>query len=126
MLPPSEPPSRSDTFEPEKKAPEGVEVNWVGDAVGWPWPTWLQKELFEREFAMGNTGQLVVELFNSFRSSIEKALATTLADDASIPFKYWRKISSKATKMKPLKLRGHLYQHPEYDRIWLHITYDNN
>lgn len=108
--------------EPRKRIPEGTDVNWVVHQVGWAIPTWVEDELYKDEFK-SESGQRVLDMLNNCFSAIGKALATTAGDDDVITFKYWRKLSDKATKMKPVKLKASLFKHPQYDSMWMYVEY---
>lgn len=108
----------------QKRAPEGEDVNWVTKDISWPFPTWVEKELYAEEFKDENpevSGQLLVNMFNYLGAKIDKALCSAAAEIETIEFKYWRKLNDKATKMKPTKLRATLYRHPDYDKHWLYV-----
>jgi hypothetical protein len=112
--------------EPQKRTPDGVDVNWVTQEINWPFPTWIGKELYDREFADSQEGvaaRRLIDMFNDLGVAIDKSMATDAADQSVIGFKYWRKLSSKATKMKPTKLVARLFAHPDYDRLWLLVEY---
>jgi hypothetical protein len=115
---------------PKKRTPEGEDVNWVTKTIGWPFPTWIEPELYKDEFhSAGVTDEegqllaarLLINMFNYLGTKIDKALATAAADVETIEFKYWRKLSDKATKMKPTKLRATLFMHPDYGKEWLYV-----
>lgn len=109
---------------PKKRKPEGEDINWLVSEIGYPLPTWVEKELYAREFADDNrqvTASLLINMLSNLGTKINKALAIEAGDFESINFKYWRKLSDKATKMKPTRLRATLYEHPDYDKVWLHV-----
>jgi hypothetical protein len=108
----------------QKRTPDGVDVNWVTSEISWPFPTWVDQELYDDEFKDNDpvvSGQLLTNMFNYLGAKIDKALATAAAEIETIEFKYWRKLNDKATKMKPTKLRATLYRHPDYDKVWLRV-----
>lgn len=108
--------------EPEKKAPEGENVNWLVEQIGWPLPTWIEQELYNGEFkkaAIEPTANSLIEMFNDLGDKIGKALATDAANLRCIKFKYYRKISEQARKTKATTLKATLYKHPDYDKVWM-------
>ncbi len=110
---------------PTKRAPEGTDVNWVASQVGWAIPLWIANDLYAKHFGDGETGQLVSSMLNNLKAQIDRALATDAGDDPIVRFKYWRKLSEGATKMKPMLLKASLYQHPDYESTWMLVEYDD-
>ena len=114
--------------EAPKQKPELTEhedVNWLVKQIGWPHPTWIERDLYRRELAHSSDIQLaqnLIDMFNSLGSAIDKAMAgDNLAED--VTFKYWRKLSEKATKMKPVVLKATMYMHADYDKPWMLVRY---
>ena len=104
--------------------PDSIGLNWVTDEIEWPFHTRIERKLYYNEFH--NTGddagaaQRVINMLNSLGSAIDKAFAGDRVGD-SIKFKYWRKISPKATKFKPRELKATMFQHPDYNTPWIYI-----
>lgn len=114
--------TKSDTA--PRKLPEGTSINWLTMQVDWPYPTWVENELYNEEFQTDNeqrTGQLLVNMLNNLQAQILKALATAKGDVGVVEFEYWRKIDDAATKLKPAKLKATLYEHPQYNKAWLYV-----
>jgi hypothetical protein len=108
--------------DPEKRKPEGEDINWLSNQIGWPFPTWVDGDLYRGEFKKDTveaTANLLIEMFNNLGQKIDKALVTDAGDVRQIKFKYWRHLSDKATKMKPTTLKATLYKHPDYDKVWM-------
>ena len=99
-----------------------VDINWVVGQIGWNFPTWISKDLHQNLFAGDDEGNKLVQMFNSLGLAIEKAfIADTVGE--SVKFKYWTKLTYKATKLKPTTLKATLYKHPDYDKIWCLVEY---
>jgi hypothetical protein len=108
---------------------ELVNVLWVVMEINWPIPTWIDPEVYENEFKQGDdeaaTGQNVVNMFNYLGPAIDRLFAGGTDFGDVVSFKYWRKLNSEATKMKPVKLEAKLYEHPEYANPWMLVRYSN-
>ncbi len=105
--------------EPEKRKPEGTNVGWVAEEVGWEIPTWFASDLYGR----GDGAQILLVL-NDLAVALRKAEAAGTDTAATIRFKWWRKPTPRARKNKPVGLRATLYMHPEYTTMWMLVEYD--
>lgn len=109
-----------------KKQPEGIDVNWVTVEIHWPFPTWIERGLFADEFHHVNediTATRLVKMFNCLGLTIDRGFASGAVDSSSLKFQYWRKPSVNSRKEKPVELKATLYQHPDYDKVWLLVEY---
>lgn len=93
-----------------------------GDALGWDLPVFIEKGLFADEF-FGHD-ERVINMYQNLGTALDKALATVAGDSPVLRFNYWRKISPKATKMKPYALRAELFMNPDYGIVWALVSSD--
>ena len=107
---------------------DAIDINWVAKEIGWPFGTWMDPLLYETEFNSGSEDAKAAQLiamFNSLGTAIGKTFAAEATGSmvgASIDFKHWRKLSAKATKMKPIILSATMYKHPDYDTPWVLVS----
>ena len=107
--------------EPVKKAPVGESMSKIALAIGFQIPTWIEDRLYDAEFA--RDPQRVVDMFNTLGAKVEALAATGDDENATITFEFWRLPKKGAKKRKPIQLDATLYQHPDYDSFWMHLTY---
>jgi len=95
-------------------------------AVGWPFPTWIEQDLYDREFK-SNDPYVVEErlgkMLQNLQTKIDKVFAAETVADC-IEFKYWRKLKPQSKKEKPVVLIASLHQHPDYGNTWMYVEYD--
>jgi len=106
------------------RAPNGVDVNWLVLQIDWPFPTWLDKSLYDGMFRCADQQLLaerLVNMFNNLGAAVDRVMAADALEE-TVHFKYWSKLSPKATKMKPTKLAATIYMHPDYNKPWMLIT----
>jgi hypothetical protein len=106
---------------PTPRSP-GSDINcrrWA-DAIGCELPVFVDPDLWFAEFTT-DTDARVVGMILALLESIDKALATEAGDKEVIPFRYFRRISAKATKMKPEELTASLYMNPDYGIVWCRV-----
>jgi hypothetical protein len=104
-----------------KRQPSGHSVADLAKGAEWPFPTWIEDDLWAKEFATDDAGlrvRRVLSMFDSLGAAIDRAFAGDNVDD-TIKFEYWRKLSETATKMKPAKLQATVHQHPDYLTTWM-------
>ncbi len=106
--------------DPVKRQPEGAPMLRLSAVIGWQIPTWIEDGLYKAEFKDDNHA---VDMFNTLGSKIESLSATAEPEAAAVSFEYWRLPTPGAKKRKPIQLEATLYQHPDYDSYWLHLTY---
>jgi hypothetical protein len=93
-----------------------------GDALGWDLPVFIEKDLFGREFFSHD--ERIVNMYSNLGTAMDKAFATAKADEPVLHFDYWRKISDKATKLKPYALKAELFMNPNYGIVWCLVSSD--
>lgn len=108
-----------------KKSPSDfncVDVNWVASEIGFPFPVWVEKELYNKEFHSTKDKEIASHLIDALSGlgvAIDKLFAASDGPNEVVIFKYWRKLSERATKMKPTQLKASLYQNPSYGNAWM-------
>ena len=106
---------------PKERLPgDAINVMRYGEALGWDLPVFIEKTLFSDEF-FGRDAR-VINMYENLDMGIKKALATEAGDDPTIRFQYWRKLSEKATKLKPFDLKAELFMNPNYGIVWCLVS----
>jgi hypothetical protein len=100
-------------------------VSEIANDVGFPFAVWLGAGFYRTEIHVRNdgtaSGQRILDLLKSLQQELYKRGENL---EETITFRHFRKISEKATKLKPIRLKATFYMHPDYLKPWLLIDYE--